>query len=132
MSNRAQIFDVTIFEGMPATFLARVRDQATGVYVTQALFTGISFSIYDLDSQTPDTPIGTGTIPASVIYDIPRVDERWNEDQVGFNFEYTLGTSAFPLGNRTYAFEIIFNTTVGVLGTFVLLYHVHVLARPGG
>lgn len=103
--NRGQII-----EGSTATLLARVT-RNDGEYLTQADVGGITATVIDLDT---DESTGTVTLdPTECVTDSLTLDNRWNVDQVGFNFTATIDGQYFPQGSRTYRVEITIDPAFG-------------------
>lgn len=80
-----------------------------GSNATQAGISSITYSVFDLSSRTPTTPI-TGHDAAAltvsqVIFDTLQTDGRWSEDSTGYNFRHEVAATAFPTGGHRYRIE---------------------------
>ncbi len=108
----------------PTILMAPVRD-LTGAYITVAGLSTITYTVYDLSSDTPGTPISgpTGITPiSSVVLDVPQVDPvRWKLDETGYNFIHTLPSTAFPTADHHYAVSYLFTPTGGATARFALV-----------
>lgn len=88
------------------TLLARVRDVA-GTYITQSGISTITWDLFDLSSATPTTAVlsAQSLTVANVVFDSLTRDERWQVDDVGYNFRATLATTVFSVGDHLYLWE---------------------------
>lgn len=118
-------FAVEWNEDGDATALGRVTARngtgaATGIdgegnFIKQAdiAVSGIERKIFDLDGDTPNTPVTT-TNPtiSTVILDTPVTDNViWTKDATGYNFRDDIAGSNFPEGSRRYRIEYKFTLT---------------------
>lgn len=120
-------FPINWNEDGDATCLGRVtaRDgtgAATGVdgegnFIEQADVSAIERKIFDLDSDTPDTPITTTnpTISSVILDDPVTTNVIWTKDAIGYNFIDDLAGSNFPTGNRRYRIEYKITLTGGAI-----------------
>lgn len=96
-----------------------------GNLVTQATFSGITYTVTRLDSLTPtsgetftggtDTQTGTGTLTVSsvVFNSLQTTDPRWTKDTTGYNFLATIPASCFQVGGVKHRIDIYFTPTSG-------------------
>ena len=110
-------FQVNWKEDSDATVLGRITARngtgsATGVrgegnWLKQADVGSITWKMFDLNSDTPDTEISSGTLTVlDVVIDTPvSVNTIWTKDSVGYNFIHDLAASNFPTGNHIYRLE---------------------------
>lgn len=115
----AAITSVFVFEDGGATIMARIigNDAAN---ITQASLTTITYSVFDLDSATPETPVSghdaQALTVANVVFNALQTgDARWADaggDLTGFNFLHAIAATAFPSAHR-YAIEYLFNPASG-------------------
>jgi hypothetical protein len=123
-----KIFTVEVFANLPATFLARLEDLATGALVTQASLSAISYRIFDISGTAPDRYLSGGTVAiATTISNHLKVDNRWHRDGVGFNFAHTQPGTAFPLGPTTLLLEYAFTPVGATAPAYGLFYSLRVL-----
>ncbi len=113
---------VLVWEGFGATALARIKG-ADGANITQASLTGITCTVYDLsDGSTVVTP--TVVVADSVFDTLQTGDARWEDakggDLTGFNFEFALPDTAFPVGGQEYRVTFAFDPVTGA--DFPLVY----------
>lgn len=91
-----------VVEGADATVVARV-PTADGTSLVQgdngeSTGTEVDYTIYDLDGDTPGTPITTGTLDkTAVVFDTLQTDGWWDStDEDGYNFRHTISASDLP------------------------------------
>lgn len=109
--------DVTWNEDGSATILGRLTARggsgaATGVegegnWLEQADISSITLKVFDVDSETPNTPVRTATLTiADVILDTPVTSNViWTRDTVGYNLIYDAPNTDFPTPNNRYDLE---------------------------
>ena len=131
-------FFVQWSEDGDATVLGRITSRAGSVAATgidgegnwleQADVASITCSVFDLDSDTPDTPITTPTVIVSTsVLDTPvTVNTLWTVDTTGYNFIHDLAATNFPTGSNRYSVEYAVSMTNG--GKFHAIFEG--IARP--
>lgn len=130
MPKEAKIIRGQVFAGVPFVALARISNLTNGEPLVAVDVSQVAYAVFDTGSATPETPIQSGSlVVADVVHALKR-DARWGEDNIGYNFSYTVPASFFPLTDRTYALRFLFFTG-GVLASAVLLYSIYVLATTG-
>lgn len=102
----------SVHEDNPAVCLSREK-LASGSYITQAALTSIAYAVYDLDAV--DQPsVATGScVVADTVFNTLQTDDRWTEDNTGYNFAFTVPPTAFPSPDRQYLVEFTFTPTSG-------------------
>lgn len=131
MPKEAKIFRLVIFQNLPVTLLAQVKSLATGKFLVAADIDTITFNILDLASATPDTPVNSGSVTVATALHKKKLDDRWEEDKEGYNFDHTLAANIFPISGRTYALQYLFTGAGDDEPSGMLLYHVQVLNSRG-
>jgi hypothetical protein len=104
-----------VIENSAAVLLARIVDRA-GELIEQAGITSMLLKVFDLSAKPPtlvNTPSGDALTVADVVFDTEQFDERWPDDEDGFNFALELDGDLFPDGNRSYQVEIKVVPTAG-------------------
>lgn len=89
-----------INEGSGALYLARISiwDASNA---QQADITSITYAIYDLDSNAPESAIGSGTLTvANVVFDTLQTDAVWTKDSTGYNFSHAIPEAELPNGGH--------------------------------
>lgn len=88
-----------------------------GSWVQQADVSSIGMKLFDLDSDTPDTPTETETLTvSSVVLDTPdETGEVWDVDDIGYNFVHDLANTYFPSPLRRYRVEYTFTLVGGIV-----------------
>lgn len=78
-----------------------------GNFLQQADVTSIAAKVFDLDSETPNTPTDTETLTvSSVVLDtVVTTNVIWTKDSIGYNFLHDLSHTYFPEGGRRYRVE---------------------------
>lgn len=123
---------LTALQFHPLTLLARIRNLTSGALLTQATTTTITYNVFDLDSETPDTAVVSGTVTiASAIFDNLQLDDRWSLDDQGYNFAHTLANSTLAVPNHTYQLEYQF-TPSNATSVFAVAYLIRVLEWRSG
>ena len=81
-----------------------------GFWAKQADISSIVCQVFDLDCATPDVPVATPSVPLSSILDTPVTNDRtlWTADNVGFNFQFMIPGSCFPVGSN-HRYEVKFH-----------------------
>jgi len=108
-----------VYEGQAITILAHaVNDD--GNDLVQADVSSITYKI--VDDETGDE-LDSGTLlPADIIYDELQLDQRWGQDQEGFNVEWLiLGSQLTLLGCARYWCQmqlITANGSIPITGRF--------------
>ena len=112
-----------VIEDGAACFLARILgNDATPVI--QAAVQSISVKVFDVDATDPDTAVYSANLTVSTaIYDTLQTDDRWTEDDTGYNFRHDMPASAFQTGDHNYRVEYKFTPTLGEV--FWALFDVH-------
>lgn len=87
------VYDVVrVHKDTPWMALMRVR-LANGDLITQA---GVSSITYQVIRQPAGTTSGSGSVTiAASVFDTLQTDDRWDNDDIGFNFAHTIPASAF-------------------------------------
>ncbi len=110
-------FQVNWKEDSDATVLGRITARngtgtVTGVrgegnWLKQADVESITWKMFDLNSDTPDTEISSGTLTVSdVVLDTPvSANTIWTKDSVGYNFIHDVAAANFLTGNHNYSLE---------------------------
>ena len=110
-------FAISLKEDGSITILGRITARggtglATGVdgegnFLKQADISTITCKIFDLESNTPDTPIATPTVTISTdVLDTPVTTKViWTKDDTGYNFIHDLSNTIFTGANRRYEVE---------------------------
>lgn len=123
----ANEFEVEWNEDATATVLARItaRDgsgaatgkDGEGNWLEQADISAITCKVFDLDGETPDTPIAEPTVTiSSVVLDTPVTSNAiWTKDVYGYNFLHDLANTNFPTGNHKYRVEYTVTLTGGAV-----------------
>lgn len=105
-----------VVEDSGAFLMARVQG-ANAANVTQADITGVTYSVFDLSSDTPTTALaghsGATLTVATVIFNTLQTDARWTIDSTGYNFAHAIAASAFPTGNHRFRVEYLFDPASG-------------------
>lgn len=100
--------------------MARVKG-SDGNYVQQNDVSSIAYSVFD--SEDTSTAIGTGTLLASaVIFNQLQTDNRWPEDETGYNFRWDIPATLLPAGDKVYRFEV--KVTPNAAQAFHLVWNV--------
>jgi hypothetical protein len=103
----------TAFKNGSVTLLARIVGQS-GANVQQSDINTITYTIYLLDDQNPDsrTAVADHTdvalTVANVIFNTLQTDAIWTVDATGYNFRHVLDVSdhqAFTIAGRRYLIE---------------------------
>lgn len=117
-------------EGSGADYLARVRiwDASNA---QQADITTITYATYDLDSDAPESAVGSGSLTVSnVIFDTLQTGAEWTRDSTGYNFKHSLAPSDLPNGGHR--FRVVYTFTPGTGEVFTDAVEFDVLeATPG-
>lgn len=80
--------------------------------MTQANLSAITLVVTDTGSGT-ETLASTSLTISSVIFDTL---QGWVKDNIGHNFRYTIGPTAFPTGGAKYVAEVKWTHTDGRTG----------------
>ncbi len=123
---------LSIDQDEPVRVRKRVRS-VQGLYIKRADVDNVEIEVYQLGTDTPTVPVFgeiiTGSVPiAEVIFDTL---QGWEEDDTGYNFDYTLETYSFVQeGGRSYRVEITIRYLASLdLGLSRILSTIYV--RPG-
>lgn len=111
----------TVAKNGTATLLGRVVD-STNTALTQSAISSITYSIYLLDDQNPDTRTAVANhsavalTVASVIFNTLQTDSVWSKDSTGYNFKHTIPIAtyvAFAIAGRNYLVEYTITPVTG-------------------
>jgi len=102
------------------TFMARVLDW-DGSVIAQVDISTVTYAIYVLTDQAPDTRTAVtghaGSLTVSdVIFNTLQTDDRWTEDDTGYNFRHTpiiSANEAFATAGKNYLVEYILTPVTG-------------------
>lgn len=88
--------------------LSRVR-VGSGNDIQQSDVSAITVKVFDEDTQTQ---VGTTMTPdaTDVVYNTLQTDDRWVEDDEGYNVAIPVAASYFPEGDTTYRVEVRYQT----------------------
>jgi hypothetical protein len=129
----AQDVHGTVFKNGSATFLARVVG-ADGMLVTRAQISAVTYSVFLLDDQDPDSQAavtGHGGVELAVedvLYDTLQHDNLWTKDATGYNFKHVLDVSehpAFAAAGRSYRVQFALTPTSGQV--ILVRFRVHAI-----
>lgn len=112
MKGFPRIIEDKFYEGGSPSLLARVLD-STGEAATSASFASCTYSIYDYDDSTP---LATGSLTVGTVIEdtLQTGDDRWTEDNVGWNFLWQIPAALLSLADRaTYWIEVVFLDSAG-------------------
>jgi hypothetical protein len=108
------------WKGNPITCLGAFRTN-DGSFLTQASLNSVAYSVYDLNSATPDTAVADGTVTISdCVFDSFQTGPMWTVDDEGYNFAHRIPGTAFGSGDHAYKIVYLFTQTDG--STFVREY----------
>ena len=121
-SSLASPITVDFLEDSTAYIMCRVEGRATspnsrGTPYLQANLSAIALSVYDITDETAPVVVSgfsasTLTVSA-VIFDTL---QAWSVDNIGANFAYALGPTAFPTGGNKYRVTVKWTHTDGSIG----------------
>jgi hypothetical protein len=129
----AQDVHGTVFKNGSATLLARVVG-ADGMVVTRAAISSVTYSVFLLDDQDPDSQTavtGHGNVSLTVddvLYDVLQRDSLWTKDAIGYNFKHVLDVSdhaAFAVAGRSY--RVLFALTPSSGQVILVRFRVHAI-----
>jgi hypothetical protein len=104
---------VRINEGSGALFLSRVTIW-DGSNAQQADISSITYATYDLDGDTPETAVGSGSLTvANVVFDALQTDAVWTKDSTGYNFSHAIPAADLPNGGHRYRVVYVFTPASG-------------------
>ncbi len=104
---------VRVNEGSGALYLARVGIW-DGSNAQQADISTITYATYDLDSSTPETAVGSGSLTvSSVIFDTLQTDAVWTKDSTGYNFSHQIPKASLPNGGHRHRVVYVFTPASG-------------------
>jgi len=107
---------LSIVPNQPVVILLRQRD-LTAAYITQASLASITYAVFDTSGEDPETATDTGTLTiVSTVFDRPKIDNRWTNDSIGYNFLHVL--DAFPDAGHFYSVYYQFIPTSGADARF--------------
>ena len=88
-----------------------------GYWIDDSDVTSVERNIFDLDGETPDTAVGTGTLTVSTVVVAPTGSDNilWTVDDIGYNFIDDIPAANFPVGNRRYRIEYTFTLSGGAV-----------------
>ena len=129
-----EVVHLTVLEDSNPTLLRRVRD--VGGYVNTDNVVQVTLAVFDLDSDTPRTPIVD--VPLGVqetLFASLQLDSAWDYDAQGYNFRHKIWRGLLPTGGHTYRLEY----TIEVLSEDIqvasrqipLLWQIHTIPRMG-
>lgn len=105
MATQAFVTRVIAYPGSETILLARATNPA-GNNLTSSNVSSKTAEIYDRDDN--NTLKGTEWVN---VYDSMRNDDRWDEDNTGFNIEVTVTGSNIPDSNNLYRADVKITTT---------------------
>ncbi len=112
-------------EGSGALFLARVSIW-DGSNAQQADVTSIAYALYDLDSTTPETAVGSGALTVSaVVFDTLQTDAVWTKDSTGYNFKHAI--PAADLANGGHRYRVVYTWVPASGENFTVVGEIDVL-----
>ena len=123
------------FENGNATFLAQIRDKATGNLLSPEQITAIRYTAYCLDSSDPEIKT---VVPghervsltiSDVFFAVPKIDGLWDHDSIGYNFKHepiVTTHPVFPIAGRHYRIEYRI-TLDNHPNEVIIRYRVHVV-----
>lgn len=127
MAKKTKRVRLNALEDHPVTILARM-ENLNGDLITQSNVVAIEYSVFDIDSKTPDTRIASGNVSVvRSVFNSLQLDDRWDIDRQGFNFAHTQAATVFSTGSRQYDLEYEFTGTAGVQSTFGLGVTLHIM-----
>jgi len=109
------------FKNGSVTLMARIVG-AAGVNILPADVTTVTYTVFLLDDQDPDSRTaiaGHTAVPlmaANVIFSTLQTDALWTVDTTGYNFRHVLDVSAHPaftIAGRRYLVEFQLHPVVG-------------------
>ena len=100
----------SIWEDGGAFLMGRVLGN-DGVYITQAVVSSITYLVHDITAGA-DVTSGSVTI-STTIFDTLQLDDRWTEDDIGYNFGVAVSASWFATPDHTYRVEYKFTPSSG-------------------
>jgi hypothetical protein len=106
MSDRTILITSEGWEGQNVNTMAHVLG-LDNVALALGDVTSINLSIYDISSDTPDTPLygPTALTVATTIFDPVVKDTYWTRNNVGYNFRYMVSAALFTQdGGHKYRF----------------------------
>ena len=107
---RPGIRQLTMFEGEPAVFVARITT-AGGTAITSSDVTSVGVSLFDMHATNQATAVyeESPIDPETVYFDTLQTDDYANllGDSGGYNFRYILDESLYPMGGgKRYRLQI--------------------------
>lgn len=102
------------WEDGACTCMARIVDN-DGSAALKADLSTISRSVFDLDGDTPTVVYSgpTAVVVASSIFNTLQTDDRWDVDEVGYNFLNVVPASVLSSGGHRYRIEYLFTPVDG-------------------
>ncbi len=131
MPREAKIFRVQVFQGLPAVFLAPIYSLQTGELLTAADVASITYELFDVEGESPSTPIAEGTVTVAQALHAVKRDARWSEDNIGYNFDHLIPGSVFPTSGKTYVLRYLFTAIGDASPSVALVFSVYVLSTRG-
>lgn len=111
------------FEDTSPALMARVTGNSAA-NITQASLTAIKLYSYNKADLTTPIANNVTVVIASTVFDTLQTDDRWTEDEDGYNFRYDVPQSYLPAPGH-YRFEFRFDPVSG--GDFHVVFEGEVL-----
>jgi hypothetical protein len=100
-----------VYEQSSAVILARVRAVGSSAYLVQASTNAVTVNTYN--ASTGDVVVTSTPAVEDVILDELATDDRWREDETGYNVAIPLTAANFPDGNTNYQVEVLIQPNDG-------------------
>lgn len=105
----SDVLTATIWPNTALVILARVLGTA-GTPINQASISSISFKSYLDGTEVYST---SPVVSTTIFNSLQTGDDRWDQDNTGYNLALTVSGSAFPLANKRYTWELILTPASG-------------------
>lgn len=87
-----------------SSFSVMYRIQADGANVTQSDVSSIQYAVINDGTKEVITSLASLTV-SSVVFDTLQTDDRWTEDNTGYNFRHDVDQSVLTNPDISYRFE---------------------------
>ena len=87
-----------------SSFSVMYRIQADGADITQAAVSSIQYAVINDGTKEVITSLASLTV-SSVVFDTLQTDDRWTEDNTGYNFRHDVDQSVLTDPDISYRFE---------------------------
>lgn len=85
-----------------------------GAVAVQADVSSISLKIFDLDGDSPSSPVSsTAPSVAGSVFDTLQTNSNWTRDDSGYNFSTQIPAAVLTEGRRRYAAEVMATLVAG-------------------